>query len=506
MNISDGLARARFGFPAKVAVASDDGTHITYRELDESANRIARFLRDDLGVHPGDRAGILAGNTIQFLEAFYGIIRAGCIAVPLNDQWSTVELESCLADSRPTLTLARSGSRARFTLRGPIIELGVGPKVGPFFSAFDSSPLPEGPGSADPFYIGYTSGSTGKPKGVLRSHGSWLDSYLAATIEFGSGREDRLLVPGALCYSLSLFAVTHALFLGSTPYIMSRFDPRKVLDIVERERVTTICMVPSLYEAVLEVKPDSGRDLSSVRTLICAGSTWARPEEGKERVLKLFRSAGLYEYYGAAETSFVSVSPPEDQVRRPRSAGRPFLGVRIEIRDEDGRPVEAGKIGTLYARSSYGFEGYYDDSERTAKVIGDGWMTVGDLAYADEDGYLYIVGRKDNMVIFRGMNVSVEEVEEVLNDHPGVAMSAVFGAEDPRRGEVVPVALIKKRDGTELSLRELRAHCAARLDRHKVPRRILVVDIFPLTSSGKISRSELPELFARTLPLTVRDS
>ncbi|MDO8670007.1 MAG: AMP-binding protein [Dehalococcoidia bacterium] len=501
MNVSDGIVWASYRSPNKAAVVADDGVAITYRELDESANRIGRFLRDVHRVNAGDRVGILAGSTIQFLEAFYGVVRAGGIAVPLNDQWGPAELEACLAQCCPVMILtgpvdsSASCKRRIVDFGVPVVEIDQVENAGLLGAVLAGSSLPEEPGKDDFFYIGYTSGSTGRPKGVLRRHGSWLDSYQAASIEFGCSRADRVLAPGALFYSLSLFAVTHALFLGSTAYIMSGFDPRRLLEMVEREKVTTICMVPTLYEAVLNENGASRRDLSSVRTLICAGSNWPRAKQSKERVLAMFPSAGLYEYYGAAEMSFVSTSHPEEQMRRPRSAGRPFLGVRVQIRGEDGQLLGSGEIGTLFAQSSYGFEGYYADSGRTAKVLHDGWMTVGDLAYADEEGYLYVVGRKDNVVISGGVNVSVEEVEEVLNGHPLISLAAVFGIDDPLRGQVL-VALVQRRKGSVVHLRELRDYCAARIDRHKVPRRLRFVDALPLTPSGKINRSELPHFYA----------
>lgn len=182
-------------------------------------------------------------------------------------------------------------------------------------------------------------------------------------------------------------------------------------------------------------------------------------------------------------------------MRRPRSAGRPFLGVRIQVRGEDGRPVGPKEVGVLCAQSSYGFEGYYGDLARTATVLQGGWMTVGDLAYTDEEGYLYIVGRRDNVAIVAGMNVNVEEVEEVLNSHPRIALAAVFGVEDPRRGQAL-VALIQRRAGASVDPAELRAYCASRLESHKRPRRLRFVDAIPLTDSGKVSRPELPRLYA----------
>lgn len=492
MNVSDGIERMGCHQPTKVAIVAD-GERITYGELDASANRLARFLRGNRGFQPGERVAILAGNTIEFLVAFYGAVRARCIAVPLSDQWSAAEFTACLRSCQPSLILMRSGSSLPVDLSVPTIE------IGSFLAAWDPRPLSDKPQSDDFFCLGYTSGSTGQPKGVLRRHCSWLDSYLAATVEFGCSPEDRVLAPGALFYGLSLFAVTHALFLGSTAYIMSEFNPRVVLELVERERVTTLCMVPTLYETLLNAKGAGKRNLTSVRTLICAGSTWLRAEEAKGEVLSLFPAAGLYEYYGASEMSFVSVSHPEDQLRRPRSVGRPFLGVRVEVRDEAGRQANPGEVGTLYAQSSLGFEGYYGDPKRTATVHQDGWMTVGDLAYADEDGYLYIVGRNDNVVITGGIKVSVEEVEEALSSHPKVVAAAVFGLDDPRRGKVL-VALVEQREGADLRLQELRAHCAARLAPFKVPRRLQFVEAIPRTATGKISRPDLPRLLSAAPP------
>lgn len=507
-----------------------DGCTSTYGALATNVAATATALRS-AGVHRAahPRVGILLDPGAGFFEAFLGAGVAGAAAMVLQDAWSERDLGHALALGRPALVLAaadRAERVARHLPEGVVVPVGSDGVAGSVASMVDRR-SPSGPrqrrdehhvDSTSAFYIGFTSGSTGRPKGFVRSHRSWLRSFDASTV-FGIDGTDHVLAPGPLDHSLFLYAAVHGLSVGATVHLHRRFVANAVLDSLARHPIRHVYLVPTMLTALLRAADRRARPRSPgrfgsaacvrepgsatfppVRTVICSGARW--PAATHARMRDLFPNAVAIDFYGASETSFISLRRPDPADART-SVGRPFPGVEVAVRRNDGSAAATGETGRLWVRSDMLFSGYLDAAEAGAEWDGDGWLTIGDLAHLDDRGRLHLTGRETAMLVCGGVNVFPEEIEAVLLEVPEVAEAAVAGIPDDYWGERL-CAVVRWHDGRALPRRRLREHCRAHLARGKRPQRWLQVDDFPRTASGKIARGVLTEqLRAGTLAAAV---
>jgi long-chain acyl-CoA synthetase len=339
-----------------------------------------------------------------------------------------------------------------------------------------------------PFYVGFTSGTTGRPKGFVRSHRSWLRSFAASAAVFAITDSDHVLAPGPLDHSLFLYAAVHGLSVGATVYLHRRFSPTAVLAALDRHPITRVYLVPTMLAALVRAADRTApRRFPAVRSVICSGARW--PVAVQDRVADLFPNAEPIDFYGASELSFVSVRRPSaDDL--DTSVGRPFPGVEIALRRDDGTAVDVGEAGRLWVRSDMMFSGYLEPDATGATRDAAGWVTVGDMARRDAGGRLYLIGRAGAMLVCGGVNVFPEEIEDVLMQLPEVAEAAVVGIPDDRWGDLL-CAIVRWRDGSRLPRERLREHCRERLAHGKRPQRWLQAADLPRTSSGKIARAAL---------------
>lgn len=479
--------------PHKTALTAR-GQTISYAELDEAITRMANGLLD-IGVQPGDRVALLLPNSPHFVISYFGAMRAGAIALPLNFAFRAEELTHILADARARalVTSPLFEQTLMVTLPGlPHLTdvIMVGPSGIESCEDFDTflrrsgtKPPTVSRSPDEPAVFLYTSGTTGRPKGAMLSHENIASNASACARAIAVAPDDIFMCVLPMFHSFAAtVCVVLPLSLSNTVVVHERFVPLNVLRSFHQDRVTVFCGVPAMYSVLLHSKPSEPVDISSVRLCVSGGAPM--PVE----VMKAFQEAygiSIIEGYGPTECSpVVSVNPLEG-VRKPGSVGLPLPGVTVKIFDDDDNEVPAGEVGEIVVRGPNIMIGYHNQPEATAETMRNGWLHTGDLGRVDEDGYLYIVDRKKDLIICGGLNVYPREVEEVLYQHPKVEEAAVVGAPDKLRGECAR-AIVALKEGEQATAEELIHFCRERLAGFKVPKIIDFMDALPKSSQGKI--------------------
>jgi len=348
----------------------------------------------------------------------------------------------------------------------------------------------------DPFTLVYSSGTTGKPKGILISHRSRTLTFHGMAMEYGCyGPDDLQLGIAPMSHGAGFAFIMATLYFGGTVEILEKFEPESVLSRLGSRPFTGVFMVPTHFQAIFGLESPAlerwrGR-MPSLRTIMSNAA--ALPQAVKEKVVAYFGEGLLHETYGSTEAGVVTNLRPQDQLARRQSVGRPFAVTRVRLLDDAGREVADDEVGELYSLSPYIFNGYFNQPEETAAALRDGWVTAGDLARRDADGYLYIVDRKKDMVVTGGLNVYPREIEEILHRHPAVLEAAVIGVPDEQWGEAL-AAVVVTRPGTNVRPAGLEAHCRESLAGYKVPKTFRFIDSLPRNAGGKVLKNELRKL------------
>ena len=500
---------ARFGSrDAVVDVAA--GRRLTYAELDAAVDEVARALLAR-GIAVGDRVAIWAPNCVEWQLVQYATARIGAILVTINPSYRTHELEFVLRQAGAR-TLVAAVAFKTSDYRAMVDEVRPGlPQLtdviligDPSWEALiadaariTSDEVAERAARLsfdDPINIQYTSGTTGFPKGATLSHHNILNNGFFVGEICGYSEADRICVPVPFyhCFGMvmgNLAATSH----GACVVIPAPgFDPAATLAAVAAERCTSLYGVPTMFIAELDVPNFASYDLGSLRTGIMAGSPC--PVEVMKRVIDEMHMPEVTICYGMTETSPVSTQTRADDSldRRVSSVGRVHPHVEVKVVDpETDLPVPIGTPGEFCTRGYSVMLGYWDEPQKTAEVLRDGWMHTGDLATMDADGYLNIVGRIKDMVIRGGENIYPREIEEFLYTHPDVVDAQVIGVPDARYGEEL-MAWVRLRDGADpLTSEALREFCTGKLAHYKIPRYVHVVDEFPMTVTGKVRKVEM---------------
>lgn len=507
MRITDAIHLQAAENPDKTALVVDQ-RRLTYRELGEAINEAACELLDlmDSFNNEGDtRVGFLLDNSVEFVQYFLAATGLGLCSALFDPKWADANIETVLEECKPSILIVGLDFLPRITSisdsAGIIVidentaEQAIAGNRGsavhtPVSDSPDRSRLHSISAEDSLFYMGFTSGTTGTPKGFLRAQRSWIESFRRAREAFGLSAADHVLGTGPLVHSLTIYAAIQTLYLGGTFYLQRKFEPAQALDLLDTYPISHIYLVPTIFEALYHTAHSRYSSFvpSQVSTLITTGDKWT--PESKQKAAQIFPLAGIYEFYGASELSFVTVLDPAGNLARPDSIGKPFNGVEVSIRKPDGTEAEEGEVGQIYIRSGMIFSGYFKNDEETKRVIHGEWATVGDLAKRDSEGFLYMVGRSKNMIISGGLNIYPEEVEKALLSMEQIEEAVAAGLPDAYWGQKL-VALIKLKAGAEISDQEILAFCRNQLASYKCPKAILRVDSFPYTNSGKISRTSV---------------
>ncbi|NDZ81605.1 long-chain fatty acid--CoA ligase [Streptomyces sp. SID10853] len=490
-NLATFLVRAARKHGGRVAVRESEAV-MTYAELDDASARLAALLSAG-GVRPGDRVALVIPNVVSFPVAYYGILRAGAVVVPVNPLLRAREMAFVLRDSgaRTVVTspmAADEATRAAAATGAGSLVMGS--------AAFDAglraaSPVPGADDRApgDTAVILYTSGTTGTPKGAELTHGNLISNTVtAAETLLTVGRDDVLFGGLPLFHAFGQTCALNATIVaGAALTLLPRFDPREALEIMRRDRVTVFLGVPTMYTALLRTGIPGGGAPSRLRLAVSGGS--ALPVE----VLHTFEQdfgVVVLEGYGLSETSPVASFNPPDRPRKPGSIGLPVRGVEMALMSPDGTPVRPGDVGEIAIRGENVMKGYWNRPEATAEAFRDGWFHSGDLARADEEGFYFIVDRKKDLIIRGGYNVYPREIEEVLYEHPAVAEAAVVGVRHDLHGEEV-AAVIVPREGSRVTADQIRAFVRARVAPYKYPRIVRFTDELPKGATGKILKRDI---------------
>ena len=492
LSVAGGIRAAMGRDPGKIAVRH--GKHErTYRDLVSRIDRVSAWMADGLGIEPGTHGAILAGNCIEYLEIVAGAARAGIPLATINPGLSPREVAGICDDAgaRVLFVDAERAELARDTAFASVEQVFVigddlARRLAGARPPADLAPVHEW----EVFTIPYTSGTTGKPKGVLVSHRSRILQFYGMASEYGCySPDDRFLGITPLCHGGGLAFSIAAVFLGGQLDLLSRFDPEEVLRRLDRGAATGVFMAPTHFHAIFALGEGVLAQHSAPALKSIISNAAALPQTTKERIVGHFGDGILHETYGSTEAGIVCNLRPADQLRKQRCVGQPFTTTEVKLLDEEGE-VGPGEVGELFSSSPFLFNGYWRKPRETAEAFRDGWVSVGDLARRDEEGYIYIVDRKKDMVISGGVNIFPREVEEELLRHPDVRDAAVVGVPDERWGERLKAFLVL-RPGASLDAEGLSAFCEGRLARFKVPRLVETLPELPRNAYGKVLKGEL---------------
>jgi len=488
--------------PDKVAIVSSAGAQ-TYAQLWRRVCRLGSALAD-IGLRPGDRIALLMQNSSRYIEIYHAAALMGLAVVPLNFRFVAAEIEyvvnhagagalifdAAFVDTVRSLRTRLPSVNGRYIITdGEELEpLGYEDLVA---SGQDTPPSVPADLSAC-FFQGYTSGTTGFPKGCVNPHREFADCLRRIATIYGITEDDRELVVAPLFHEApALFALLQ-IFRGGTVIVTGDSSPTNVFATVDRHRATWTFMVPTMWASMIASEEIDRFDLRPLRLLLSGGSPLLT--HTKEAILRRFPKAGLNEFYGATEVGLVTNLRPDDQRRKVRSVGRPVIGMFVELRDEEGNVVPQGEVGEIHIGGATIIREYFNNPTATEEAWKGRFFTLGDMGRFDDEGYLYIVDRKKDMIISGGENIFPNDIEEVLYRHPAVEMAAVVGAPDPKWGEIV-VAAVTVRPGATVGEAELIAHCREYLSTFKVPKKIDFRDQMPMSSFGKILRRDVRKYY-----------
>lgn len=495
------LARARIT-PERTAYVDGD-RRFTWGETVDRAMRLARVLRQR-GVGKGDVVASLSLDGIEAVDLWNASAILGSIRTGINWRYAAREIQHILHDAHVQLLLVESGAPAA-ALAGvdpselpDVITFGEGTDEYESLLA-DSAPLPpdewEPLGPDDTIAISYTTGSTGLPKGALWSHGAVVSAQIHTWLEAGGRRDDVYLhcIPSA---GVPILLATWNTFVGCTIVLHDRFTPRSVLELIQRERVTSTLLVPTMIGDILNDAEFGSFDLSSLRLVIYGSAPTTTV-----LVRRAIASFGceLQQWYGSTEGvgGWFTILRHEDHLRALdaapdllQSCGKAMVHAEIRIEGEDGRPCPTGTVGEVCIKSDTVMSGYLGLPDETSAALTDGWLHTGDLGRLDDQGYLYLVDRKKFLIITGGYNVYPVVVENAISTHPGVREVAVVGVPDDRWGEAVCAVVVPREPGT-IDPAEIADHCRPLLAKFEMPKHVVIVDELPRGATGKVLKREV---------------
>lgn len=495
----------------KVAVVCG-GERLSYGELDQRIMRVANGLRKS-GIKPGDRIVVSLPNCIEIVELFFAAFAAGAIVIPVTTHLTGGEVKHICDDSQPAAIVFEGAGTAisqALEAHPGSVRIATGRNSAGAVEynelrKMPAEPLPPLSIESDDALIIYTSGTTGKPKGAIITHANIIVQHcFINALEWGISSEDRYLVTTPLAHRTGFARLSNSLLLGGTLVVMRKFEPREAVEMIARGKITVAGMVPTVCRMLLPEIRLAPHRCASLRRIVVTGEAF--PVELKRQFIALLPDVRLVSFFAMTEAGAVTSLSHDEQFDHAASIGRPTPGVEVRIVDDAGADVKTGEAGELLVRvgqpGRYSvMRGYYNRPEETANAFKDGWFYTGDLVKADDDGYLYIVDRKKDMVLSGGFNVYTKEVELALLRNPEIADAAVVGVPDDIFGEAV-AAFIEPASGSNPTPASVVEHVRAIVAGYKKPKYVFVIEALPRNSLGKVLKQKLRDQAATALGAT----
>lgn len=470
----------------------DEHRKLTYLEMSEIVNHFAGVLQTTYSVKKGDRVGLLSKNSMEYIIALFALAKLNAVVVPLNIRLSIDELAFQLKDSGiQTLLVDREHcSKGKELLQQTDFHYLL-----TFDSLFQAETEPLIHTEIDPtapYIICYTSGTTGRPKGAVLTQENMFWNAVNNTFTLDITSKDNIitLLPLFHIGGIGLFTLP-VLLAGGTVVVPDKFDPEQALKDIEKFSITIVMGVPTIHDALRKVTNFETTNLSSVRFFYNGGAPC--PEE----LIRWYLQKGIQfgQGYGLTETSPTVFLLSEDDFQcKVGSIGKPVMFTEIRVVDDEGREVVPGEIGELLVKGPNVIKEYWNLPDETDKSIQNGWFSTGDMVRQDDEGFVYIAGRKKEMIISGGENIYPLEVEKVIYDLPEVEEVAVFGVSHDKWGET-PIAFVSIKGEVVLTEADLKEHCALKLARYKVPSVFKIVSVLPKNATGKIDKATLKKLY-----------
>ena len=507
MVLGDSAKRNSIEYPNKTAVVFQE-KRFTFKEINNRINRLANAFKG-MGVRKGERVAILAQNCHQYVETFFACAKAGLVILPLNAKLAGPELSYIINDASASLLIIEKcfaditdSIRSELKTVNNLIIIGDLPNDD--YQSLIAKYSPEEPDimidEDDLFCLLYTSGTTGKPKGVMLTHKNILTNTVNHVSAFNFNHEDNTLIVAYLYHIAAQWPLLSHYYIGATSIILKKFEPEQAVKAIERERVTTVNAVPIMIEGLLNQLDMEDHDLSSLRWIGYGASPMPIPV--LKRALDKFGPL-MVQVYGLTESGGVVtwlsrndhvLNGSDNAMNRTKSCGKSIVNVDVKVVNESGNTISSGQVGEIIVKGENIMKGYWSKPQATKDTIKEGYLYTGDLATVDEEGYIYIIDRKKDMIISGGENVYSREIEDLILTHPAVNDVAVIGIPDKKWGESVKAVVILQQ-GKSISEDEIIKYCRHRIAGYKIPKSVEFVSELPRNSTGKLLKKELREKY-----------
>jgi acyl-CoA synthetase (AMP-forming)/AMP-acid ligase II len=517
VNTTDFLNIATAICPDKTAIVFEDKRY-TFSQLNERVNRLANGLLN-LGIKKGDRVSFLQVNCNQCVETYFAVAKTGAIYLPLNFRAKGNELSYMLNTAEAAILIVGERYIPLINSIRPELKhlknlISIESKhddmlyYEDIISSSSADDVVTDIDENDTTMLMYTAGTTGFPKGVMLAHNSFAVYVMENVTPADPEAKESNILTVPLYHVAGIQAMMAAIYGGRTLVMERQFDPKEWMELVETEKVNRAMMVPTMLKMLLDHPDFSKHDLSSLKVITYGAAPMPIPVI--KQALEVFPGVSFINAFGQTETaSTITALNPEDHVltgteeekekklKRLTSIGKPMSDVEMKVVDEEGNTLPANEVGEILARGPRVMTGYWKDEEKTAKTIDkDGWVHTGDVGYVDEDGYYFLAGRSSDMIIRAGENISPEELENVIREHPKVEDVAVIGVPDETWGEE-PMAIVITKKGEKATEEEIMEHCREHLASFKRPRSVVFVDELPRNPMGKVIKRELREKYGK---------
>ena len=506
MNIGEWVSKRGRLYPRRLFLKDEDGREFSNEEFDRRVNRMAHALIN-MGVIRGERVATLMLNCSEFLEIFFACGKTGAIMVPLNFRLAAPELIYILKDCAPHALIYSSDfadkvktiksvglpiSRYFYHGRDPGQE---DPSLSDYVAQSPSDePVPVREVTLDDtLFIMYTSGTTGDPKGAMLSHGNILFGAIHSLVGYGMDKTYTSLVVAPLFHIGALAAsATPVIYAGGSLILKSFYNASEVIKLIMQEKINYMFAVPVMFQVMTKSEEWEKADFSHVHFFISGGApipiTVIRKYQEEKGV-------GFVQGYGLTETGRLTSLDLEDAIRMAGSVGKEVFHINLRIVDNDGQDVTPGDAGEIVVKGPNVFIGYWNKPRQTAEAMRRGWFHTGDMGRRDEEGFVYVIGRKQELIISSGENIYPAEVERVIQTLPQVKEAAAVAMPDPSRGEVV-AAFVMLNEGQFITEENLITALQGQIAHFKIPKRFFFVNDFPRNSTGKILKKELQKQFS----------